>query len=243
MPLKTFVINLEKDTERMASIDRQLRQLGLVYERISAVYGKDLLAEERRAAFSAVRWWCAMGRPVAPAEIGCALSHYKIYQQMMDDEAIPYCCILEDDIALSPAFNSTLQDVERWLDPTKPQVDILNDHQNVYGGLSVGIHRSSGGTCTDGYVLTRVAARNLLEANLPIIVPCDTWGRWVRQGRIELYHAVPAVVRQMQDVFGSMTSENRTDVSKLPLFKRILYKAKRAVGKTLDMCLMKITGR
>ena len=34
MPLKTFVINLEKDAERMASIDRQLKQLGLVYERI-----------------------------------------------------------------------------------------------------------------------------------------------------------------------------------------------------------------
>ena len=184
-----------------------------------------------------------MGRPVAPAEIGCALSHYDIYRRMTEDESLQYCCILEDDIALSQEFNSTIKEVERWIDPMKPQVVILNDHQNAYGGLSAGIHRSPGGTCTDGYVLTRVAARNLLEANLPIIVPCDTWGRWVRQGRIELYHAVPAVVRQMQDVFGSMTSENRTDVSKLPLFKRILYKAKRAVGKTLDMCLMKITGR
>ena len=243
MPLKTFVINLEKDTERMASIDRQLRQLGLVYERISAAYGKDLSVGERREVFSAFRWWCAMGRPVAPAEIGCALSHYNIYRRMVEDEKLPYCCILEDDIALSQAFNSTLKEVERWIDPMKPQVVILNDHQNAYGGLSVGIHRSPGGTCTDGYVLTRVAARNLLDANLPIIVPCDTWGRWVRQGRIELYHAVPAVVRQMQDVFGSMTSENRSDVSKLPLPKRILHKAKRAVGKTLDMCLVKITGR
>ena len=243
MPLKTFVINLEKDTERMASIDRQLRQLGLVYERISAAYGKDLSVGERREVFSAFRWWCAMGRPVAPAEIGCALSHYNIYRRMTEDESLQYCCILEDDIALSQAFNSTLKEVERWIDPMKPQVVILNDHQNAYGGLSVGIHRSPGGTCTDGYVLTRVAARNLLDANLPIIVPCDTWGRWVRQGRIELYHAVPAVVRQMQDVFGSMTSENRSDVSKLPLPKRILHKAKRAVGKTLDMCLVKITGR
>ena len=241
--MKAFVINLEKNTERMASIDRQLRQLGLVYERISAVYGKDLSVGERREVFSAFRWWCAMGRPVAPAEIGCALSHYDIYRRMTEDESLQYCCILEDDIALSQEFNSTIKEVERWIDPMKPQVVILNDHQNAYGGLSAGIHRSPGGTCADGYVLTRVAARNLLDANLPIIVPCDTWGRWVRQGRIELYHAVPAVVRQMQDVFGSMTSENRSDVLKLPLPKRILHKAKRAVGKTLDMCLVKITGR
>jgi len=129
------------------------------------------------------------------------------------------------------------------MDPAKPQVVILNDHQGQYAGLPPGIHRSLGGTCADGYVLTRVAARNLLEANLPIIVPCDTWGRWVRQGRIELYHTVPAVVRQMQEVFGSTTSERRVDVSLLSLPRWLLHKAKRAIGKVLDACLVKVTGR
>ena len=243
MPFKTFVINLEKDTGRMASIDRQLRQLGLVYERMSAVYGKDLPVGERHAAFSSFRWWCAMGRPVAPAEIGCALSHYNIYRRMVSDAGLSFCCILEDDVALLPQFSSMLQEIERWLDPKKPQIVILNDHQGANGNVPAGICRSLGGTCTDGYVLTRVAARNLLEANLPIIVPCDTWGRWVRQGRIELYHAVPAVVRQMQDVFGTSTSEGRIDVSKLPLPRRLMYKMKRVVGKALDWTLIKVTGR
>ena len=243
MKMKILLVNLDCDAKRLVSADTQLKKLGLTYERISAVYGKDVSVEERREVFSAFRWWCAMGRPVAPAEIGCALSHYKIYRQMVEDEKLPYCCILEDDIALSSQFKSALQDVERWLDPTKPQVVILNDHQNAYGGLSAGIHRSHGGTCTDGYVLTRVAARSLLDANLPIVVPCDTWGRWVRQGRIELYHAVPAVVRQMQDVFGTSTSEGRVDASKLPLPKRLVHKMKRAVGKALDWSLIKVMGR
>ncbi len=241
--MKIFLINLDREKERLESAVRQLALMGVEYERMSAVYGKALSEEESRTAFSPFRWWCAMGRSVALAEIGCALSHYKIYRQMVEDETLPYCCILEDDIALSPEFNSTLRDVERWLDPTKPQVVILNDHQNAYGGLPAGIHRSHGGTCTDGYVLTRVAARSLLDANLPIVVPCDTWGRWVRQGRIELYHAVPAVVRQMQDVFGTSTSEGRVDASKLPLPKRLVHKMKRAVGKALDWSLIKVTGR
>ena len=241
--MKVFVINLDTAIERIEFVRRQLRQLGLAYERISAVYGKDLSVEERREVFSAFRWWCAMGRPVAPAEIGCALSHYKIYRQMVEDEKLPYCCILEDDIALSQEFNSTLKEVGCWIDPKKPQVVILNDHQNANGDIPSGIHRSTGGTCTDGYVLTRVAARNLLDANLPIIVPCDTWGRWVRQGRIELYHAVPAVVRQMQNVFGTSTSEGRVDVSKLPLPRRLVHKVKRAIGKALDWSLIKVTGR
>lgn len=241
--MKVLLINLDQARERLESAVRQLSSLGVAYERISGVYGKGLTEEERRMAFSAFRWWCAMGRAIVSAEIGCALSHYKIYRQMAEDEKLPYCCVIEDDIALSPHFKETLRDVEGWLDPTKPQVVILSDHQNAHGSLSAGIHRSLGGTCTDGYVLTRVAARNLLDANLPMIVPCDKWGRWVRQGRIELYHAVPAVVWQMQDVFGTSTSEGRIDASKLPLPKRLVHKMKRVVGKALDWLLIKVTGR
>lgn len=242
--MKVYIINLARNHDRWEHMARQLERFGFHYERIEAVDGKALSEEDRHEAFSSFRWWCAMGRPVVPAEIGCALSHYKIYRQMVDEETLPYCCILEDDIALSPQFNSTLQEIERWIVPTKPQVVILNDHQKKYGNLSTGIHRSCyGGSCTDGYVLTRVAARNLLGANLPIIVPCDTWGRWVRLGRIELYHAVPAVVRQMQDTFGTSTSEGRMDVSKLPLPRRLMYKVKRVVGKALDWTLIKVTGR
>jgi Glycosyltransferase involved in LPS biosynthesis len=242
--MKIFLVNLDKATERLASAEGQLKSQDIDYERIPAVYGKDLPAESITTQYNAFRWWCAMGRPVALAEIGCALSHYNIYRRMMSDESLAFCCILEDDVALSPQFGSTLQEVERWIDPTKPQIVILNDHQNKYGYLPRGIHRSCyGGTCTDGYVLTRVAARNLLETNLPIIVPCDTWGRWVRLGRIELYHAVPSVVRQMQETFGSTTSEHRVDVSGFSFPKRLLHKVKRTIGKSLDMCLMKITGK
>ncbi len=242
--MKVFLVNLDQDTARLRSADEQLKRLDIQYERVSAVYGKNLTAEERRVAFASFRWWCAMGRSVAPAEIGCALSHYNIYRRMVADENLDYCCILEDDVAVSPEFKMTLELVERWIDPSKPLIVILNDHQGKYGMLPSGIHLSRyGGSCTDGYVLTRVAARNLLEANLPIIVPCDTWGRWVRQGRIELYHAVPAVVRQKQDVFGSTTSEQRVDVSRLSFPKRLLHKAKRAIGKSLDFCLVKVIGR
>lgn len=242
--MRVFLINLDRDKERFAFVGGQLKRLNVDYERVSGVDAKLLSPAERAKAFSPFRWWCAMGRPVANGEIGCALSHYSIYRRMVDDETLAYCCILEDDVELSSQLASTLCTVERWIDPSKPQVVILNDHQNKYGDLPSGIHQSRfGGTCTDGYVLTRVAAKNLLEANLPILVPCDTWWRWVRQGRMELFHAVPAVVHQRQDVFGSMTTVNRLDVAKLSLPARLLYKTKRMVGKILDIYLVKITGR
>jgi len=60
---------------------------------------------------------------------------------------------------------------------------------------------------------------------------------------IERHHVVPAVVRQMQKAFGSTTSERRVDVSLLSLPRWLLHKAKRAVGKVLDACLVRLTGR
>ena len=76
--MKVFVINLDKDKDRMASIDAQLKGLGVQYERISGVYAKNLPGQERKCFVNNFRWWCAVGRPISPAEIGCAMSHYGI---------------------------------------------------------------------------------------------------------------------------------------------------------------------
>lgn len=241
--MKLFVINLDKDKDRMAFVDAQLRRLGVDYERVSGVYGKALSQSELHKVYNSFRWWCSMGWSASMAEVGCALSHYNIYRQMVDDESLTYCCILEDDVELSPQFTFMLNEVEKWLDASKPQVIILNDHEGVRRDLPRGIYPSFRGLCTDGYVLTRVAARKLIAANFPIIVPCDRWCRWVKQKYIQLYHAVPAVVRQKQDVFGSTTIDKRISVSSLSPTRRILYKVKRAIGKTLDLCFIKMTGR
>lgn len=140
--MKVFLVNLDQDARRLMSANEQLKHLDIQYERIPGVYGKKLSAEERRVAFSPFRWWCAMGRVVAPAEIGCALSHYNIYRRMIADEGLDYCCILEDDVEFSPQFQTTLQKVEKWIEPSKPQVAILNEHQRRYARLLPSIHHS-----------------------------------------------------------------------------------------------------
>ena len=42
--MNVFLINLDKETERLKFTDRQLKRSGVAYERIPAVYGK-LLSE------------------------------------------------------------------------------------------------------------------------------------------------------------------------------------------------------
>ncbi len=72
--MKVFLVNLDCDTARLMSADEQLKRLDIQYERVSAVYGKNLPAEERRVAFHLFRWWCAMMRIIAPVEIWRMLS-------------------------------------------------------------------------------------------------------------------------------------------------------------------------
>lgn len=230
--MKIFVINLDKDKARMESIDFQLRQLGISYERVPGVYAKNMTKEERCKVVNRFRWWCAVGRDVVPAEIGCALSHYGIYKRMSSDDVV---CILEDDIKIDDTFAERLQEVESFIDKTKPQVVMLSSHNCKREGR--GIVRSKTAICSDAYVITQLAARALLGANLPMQVPCDHWCRWERKGLIELYHALPVVASQNQEMFGTSTQANAVRISDFPLYKWVCHKSKRLIGKIIDKVL------
>ena len=110
--MRIYVINLDRDTEKLAFMDEQLRRLGLSYTRIPGVYGKDLSGNQRAAQVNAFRWWCAIGRPVVPAEIGVALSHASIYGKIPVGEA---ACVFEDDVLIDEAFPARLTEVEKAL--------------------------------------------------------------------------------------------------------------------------------
>lgn len=233
--MKIFVINLDKDVHKMESINAQLKRLHLDYERVPGVYGKSLSSDEFHNVFNAFRWWCAIGRPIAHAEVGCALSHYGIYRKIRQGESV---CILEDDVILSNDFSARLEEVEKFVDVGRSQVIMLSSHKKER--IGTGIVRSKDAICTDGYVITKPAAMALLAANLPMVVPCDHWGRWEKKGLIELYHLLPIIVRQNQDVFGTSTQAHVIPVSKYSLPRWCWHKSKRLVGKTIDTILQKV---
>lgn len=230
--MKIFVINLDRDTEKMSFIRRQMDAQGLAYVREPAVEGCGLPEGERRKVVNGFAWWCAMGRPIQPAEIGCALSHYKIYERITEP-----VCILEDDVELRPGLSEALERIAHFIDPAKPQVVMLSDEWGCRAakGKADGIVASSDAWCTDGYVITPLAAQAIRKANLPIEVPCDTWRRWVRRGLIELYHAFPTAVIQRQDLFGSSTDPcfARAKRSR-SLPARVLHKCVRVFGLAVD---------
>ncbi len=237
--MKIYLINLDRDKERLEWAIGQLAAFGLPFERMAAVNGRGLPDEEVSSAYKRFRWWCALGRPIRIGEIGCALSHFTIYRKMLADGDC-FACVLEDDVILEPEFGAILQEVEMFLDVTKPQVVLLSNHTGKSLGAR-GVVRCKGDRHSEGYVLTAKAAKSLLDVNYPMEAPCDYWDRFVKKGAIELYHAFPSVCSPNEEDFSSNTApKGLFVVNELSMPRWIIHKMKRVVGKTIDGCWLAV---
>lgn len=237
--MKTFLINLDKNPERLAAMTSQLEKLGVVFERVRAVYGKDLSDEEKRRAVNRFRWWCAKGYRIRDGEIGCAISHNNIYRKMIDGN-IPVACVFEDDVQFDERFNEVLASVSRFIDLEKPQVVLLTNFTRVRRNPETPeIVPIANDHCTAGYVLTLPAARAILRVNSPIQVPSDGWPRWVKRGVISLYQAFPTVCGQEdRETFGSDIEVGTVVRTKeMSAIRLLLFKLKRLVGTIIDRSL------
>jgi len=230
--MKTYVINLECNPERLNFMRGQLERLGIVFERFPAVYGKFLTPAERAAGFSAVRSFIASKKRMSDAEIGVAMSHVGCYKRMLATGE-KTALVFEDDVVLGAGFPETLVRVEKFLDPMKPQVVVLSGYgvENAEN-LPEEIRAEKSIWCADAYCLTRTAAELLLKANDPVITVADSFKRWHRRFGLELYRALPARVRQDDVTF---KSENVVLPKSNWLVRNLMWLA--------DWILWKVTGR
>lgn len=218
--MKIYVISLKRGTKRREKIARRLLELGVVYEIVDAVDGMVLSIEDRFDAVRRFAFWCRVGRGVLDGEIGCALSHAKIYKRFIEDQSregvdkTPCICILEDDAILSDYFPAALADIERTINPGQPEVVLLSNHN---GQLLF----------ADGYVLTAKAAAAILKCNAPMRSPCDFWWLWQKKGFISVRHCEPPVVAQ--DIHQTMIGRTLA-LSQMNFIQKIAWKVKRAIG-------------
>ena len=173
-----------------------------------------------------------MGRRVRPGEIGCALSHLSIYRKMVEDD-IPIACIFEDDVVLSGDVKSCISNVADVIDKSRAQVILLSDHTHQ-GCCTPCICPAKSDMFSEAYVITKIAAMNLLRANYPLQVPCDHWGRFVRLGAIELFHAYPTIANQNWTAYESSIGKSGVRPPKRPFMERVF----RHLGFFVDACMV-----
>ena len=107
--IPVFVISLPEAYDRRARIEQIFADLNLDFEFIDAVDGRQfdvinhpLYDKNKRLAF--------YGRHLNGGEIGCLMSHKKIYQKIVD-EKISHALVFEDDVILRENFIPVVQKI------------------------------------------------------------------------------------------------------------------------------------
>ena len=192
--MKIFIINLVSEAVRRQSITSQCQKLGLDYQVIEAVDGSRLsdsdMAEKVRAYPE-----CHLTR----GEIGCALSHQKIYQTIIDNN-LPYALILEDDAICHDSLPALLDDIAAIDRPGRQSVYLLTPPYQYIENRAISINgtkrffKAARIDLALGYVLNQAAAKKLLEINQPILYEADRWDLFYHHGWLKVYCAVPHVI-------------------------------------------------
>ncbi|CAD7041877.1 glycosyl transferase family 25 [Pseudorhizobium halotolerans] len=94
-----YAINLDRSLERWEELSREAAALGLPVQRVAAIDGTVVEAEERVDA-NEPAFMRNNGRHMIPGEYGCYRSHMKALSTFLE-AGLPQAIIVEDDIRLS----------------------------------------------------------------------------------------------------------------------------------------------
>lgn len=194
--MHAYVINLARSTDRRAHIIAELRKAKIDYEIITGVDGLDLDMRDPAtidpSLFARSLWPEGMA--------GCALSHLRVYQKMIDD-GLDAALVLEDDVTLpgdlgglADALVEHMAAAELVLlnydskDSCKMSregvIDLPSSRQ-----LALPIDVRQPGSSA-GYIITREAAKRMSACVMPVRVSPDDWWYFYREGAIDRVRCV-----------------------------------------------------
>lgn len=175
-----FVINLDRSKERLLKIQPLVDQLGFNVERIAAIDGSLLSADEIKEKVNEKKYLQHMGDFPKRGTIGCSLSHIKTWEKFLQSNS-GFAIIFEDDVSFDPV-------------KMKQIIEELLLNQKLWDVVSFEIHRKGTPltikklkndqklvlylteiTDAGAYIINRQAAEKLLARALPINIPIDLY--------------------------------------------------------------------
>ena len=200
MPLPVFVISLVRDTERREAMTRELD--GIDFQFFDAVDGRELDPSNYRHRLQADWWRVMRGRQMSPGMIGCFLSHYALWERLVET-GTPYAIVLEDDVRLDDDFTAVVEKIMRNAAATKWDAILLSVKRQypidlpiafLHGNRWLVRHKRRVGGGTRGYLIRLEAVEALLHYCWRIRAPIG-WlhGEWWQSG-LTFFAVDPAVV-------------------------------------------------
>lgn len=114
MRSKIFIINLADSHARLAHCRQQLADIQ--FERIEAVNGRNLNAQQIAQHYDEKHNPVRYHKPLTVGEVGCYLSHRKVWQRIIDEQ-LDYAIVLEDDFVLNQPIDGISQALEAISEP------------------------------------------------------------------------------------------------------------------------------
>lgn len=229
--MKSYVIHLERAQERRAQVERIIEAVPTSAEVLPACDGAMLSAAERTAFYPDV----ALLKPRYPftlsaGELGCFQSHRTAWQKIIDEDQ-ERALIVEDDVELLADFEASF--------------DFAASQPNRFGYIQFQTRPVTGEVTASGangrrilrpsvvplrtsaQLVTRAAARQLLEQTTQIDRPVDTFLQMVWHTQVPVYCVDPSGVRDRTvEAGGSTISRKRSFGAKLAAeVKRARYRS------------------
>lgn len=218
---KCFVINMPSAQDRRESMTTSLNSLGINFEFFEATNGRELTPEQEQQCLhqDEVVLPLRAGRKVivknslTPGEFGCAFSHLRLYQHILDS-GLDRAVILEDDVDPHPDTILALENLDKITEPWdvvhfsshKGIKNLPFSHKYYFGPdkryyfQRLGMHNPTIDAIhnqrrvliyTTMYVVTRRACERLLEIGYPVRLPSDYLLGLLCYNELRMFRAFP----------------------------------------------------
>jgi glycosyl transferase, family 25 len=201
--IPVFLINLDRDQDRLRYMQYQLAVAGLRFTRVPAVLGAEV-PEDLQPYF----WDTGTGRisPLKPGEIGCYASHLVILQEVASGTLGPAVLVLEDDLQFAPDFAQALASLLSNLPKTWDIIRLSNPPKRAYVPvLDLGLGRelvrySKIPNNTGAYLISPSGAKRFLQPSLRLRAIDEEMRRPWSTG-LDTYGVVPPFI--VSNIFDS----------------------------------------
>lgn len=164
--IKSYLINLDKDVERLNFFHTNFQRLCLTFERIAAVDGR-LMSEANYQLFMRER--PRKNKSWMRGQVGCFLSHYAAWEKIangLDD----YAVVFEDDVHISNDLADILSD-DQWIPSGADVIRLETSTNRVKLSSAPVLTRArrnvfsvkSTTWCAGAYIISKRAAKALIE--------------------------------------------------------------------------------
>lgn len=187
-----FLINLDRSKDRWQFMQQQAQALGLEFERVPAVEGRNL-PEWLKSEFCDDR--------MSAGQIGCYASHLVI-ASMIVGRGLQHAIILEDDATLVPEFLSVAGQAVASAPQDWDYIHLSsNFKKSVIKVAGLGDHALiryvENPSNTAAYILSNRGARKWLKP-MPRVRPNDLDNRFAWQQDLKIYGVYPALATQRE---------------------------------------------